>query len=272
MKRPDFNKKRLLLAGLLLFLAQPLFLLGCGAVNLSSDWRTANRESVGIAPKPEAHPEALVQVYAARAFNWRGLFAVHTWIAFKPKNAKQYTVAQVVGWRLRRNLPVVKVEPDLPDRRWYDADPVVIDQLCGAAAEAAIPKILTAASSYPFPMVYRVWPGPNSNTFIAHIIREVPELTTDLPPTAIGKDFLPVGEIFGKPPAGPGAQLSLGGFLGVLVGEEEGVEVNLFGASFGVDVKPLGVKLPFYGRLGIDAEPCGPGVVKKNQDLSTGSN
>lgn len=39
---------------------------------------------------PATHPEAVVQVYAGRPFGWRGAFAVHTWLAAKPKNTDRY--------------------------------------------------------------------------------------------------------------------------------------------------------------------------------------
>jgi hypothetical protein len=42
----------------------------------------------------------------------------------------------------------------------------------------------------------------------------------------------------------------LGGVLGVLVALEEGIEINLFGAVFGLDVNPPAFKLPIVGRLG----------------------
>ncbi|NIO09579.1 MAG: DUF3750 domain-containing protein, partial [Deltaproteobacteria bacterium] len=45
----------------LLPMASPSF------INLGQDYRTANRDSAGIAPKPEDSPEAVVQVYSARA-------------------------------------------------------------------------------------------------------------------------------------------------------------------------------------------------------------
>ena len=38
----------------------------------AQDWRTASREPVGLAPDPERTPEAVVQVYAERAWSWRG--------------------------------------------------------------------------------------------------------------------------------------------------------------------------------------------------------
>ncbi|MFB3116448.1 MAG: DUF3750 domain-containing protein, partial [Gammaproteobacteria bacterium] len=52
-------------------------------VQFGPDWRTADRSSAGIAPDPSELSDAVVQVYAARAFNWRSLFAVHTWLATK---------------------------------------------------------------------------------------------------------------------------------------------------------------------------------------------
>ena len=61
-----------------------------------------------------------------------------------------------------------------------------------------------AIASYPYPNTYRPWPGPNSNTFLAHIARQVPDLAIQLPSNAVGKDFLP-GAVCSPPhPAGPG--------------------------------------------------------------------
>ncbi len=42
--------------------------------------------------------------------------------------------------------------------------------LRGEKAEAAIPKIRQAAADYPYRDSYRVWPGPNSNTFVSFIL------------------------------------------------------------------------------------------------------
>ncbi len=45
----------------------------------SQDWRTASRESAGIAPDPATHKKAVLLIYGARAWGWRGWFAIHTW-------------------------------------------------------------------------------------------------------------------------------------------------------------------------------------------------
>ena len=66
------------------------------------DWRTASREPAGLAPTRPPRREAVVQVYSARAVSWRGWFGVHTWIAVKPRDASEFTVHEVMGWRLKR--------------------------------------------------------------------------------------------------------------------------------------------------------------------------
>ncbi|WP_231882966.1 DUF3750 domain-containing protein, partial [Oleiphilus sp. HI0132] len=47
-------------------------------------------------------PEAVIQVYGADAWGWRGWFAIHTWIAVKARDASEYTVLEVIGWRAKR--------------------------------------------------------------------------------------------------------------------------------------------------------------------------
>ena len=44
-------------------------------------WYEARRDPTGLAPDPATTPEAVIQVYAARAVSWRGIFSMHTWIA-----------------------------------------------------------------------------------------------------------------------------------------------------------------------------------------------
>ncbi len=236
---------------LLLFFALPLYMVLSGQAPLNRDFRTADRSSAEIAPRAEATPEAVVQVYYARALNWRGIFGVHTWIATKPENTAAYTVHQVIGWRLIRGLPAVVSTPGTPDARWFGNEPTLIADLRGSEAEQAIPKILDAVASYPYPDEYKVWPGPNSNTFIAYIGRQVPELRMDLPATAIGKDYPINGSLVDRTPSGTGYQINMLGVLGVSVAREEGFELNLLGLNFGVDFSKPALKLPFIGRIGI---------------------
>lgn len=243
---------------LVLILFPSFYLISCGHVTLGLDWRTANRESAGIAPDPTKVREALVQVYSARAFSWRGLFGVHTWIALKKENSDHYLVLQVVGWNKWRGLSVVIIKPDSPDRRWYAAEPTVIGQLCGEQANVAIPKILSAAQAYPHANEYHIWPGPNSNTFTAHLIHEVSELDVDLPATAIGKEYIPGGNILSYSKGGEAFRFSLKGLLGFGLGKKSGLDIHVLGASFGISLDPISLKLPVFGRIGATQTWCQP--------------
>lgn len=236
---------------LVLTLAGPLTLLLSGNIGLFGDYRTANRDSVHIAPDPAQTPEAIIQIYSARAFNWRGLFSVHTWIVFKAENATQYTVLQVIGWRKFRGLPALSVAQDIPDRRWFNQDPHILIDLRGAKAAALIPDIMQAASQYPYANEYVTWPGPNSNTLPAEIARKVPELALAMPSNALGKDYVPISQFFTKAPSGTGYQLSLYGVLGILLARKEGLEINILGLVYGISPAQKALKLPGFGDIPI---------------------
>ena len=245
------NLRRLLLfCGILL--AGPALALVSGEVALDRSWYTASRDSAGIVPPAAATPEAVVQIYAARAFDWRGAFAVHTWIAVKPEGAPSYVTYEIIGWRFWRDGNGLTRREGPPDRHWFGAAPRILTELRGAEAAQAIPQIEAAVAAYPFATQYRTWPGPNSNTFTATVARQVPALRLDLPPTAVGKDYLGPTQLVATAPSGSGYQVSLLGLAGVLAAREEGLEVNLLGMTFGIDPLDLALKVPGLGRLGPD--------------------
>jgi len=194
--------------------------------------------------------DAVVHVLAGRTGRWKGVFAHHTWLVVKPRGASRYTRFDVVGW----GQPV-RVDNYPADGRWFGDTPVVLTTLRGEAAERAIPRIRDAVAAYPYSTAgsYGVWPGPNSNTFIAYIARTVPEIAGGLLPTAIGKDYSPWPQFIALTPSGTGVQLSLAGLLGVSVGWIEGVEVNLLGLVAGIDVRRPALKIPGWGRIGMSA-------------------
>lgn len=211
-------------------------------------WYRASMASSGLAPDPAGVHEAIVQVYAAKAYGWRGAASVHTWIVTKRTGAPAFTRYDVVGWG---GAPVVKTNYATADALWYGGRPHVVLDRRGDGVEALIDAIEAAVTSYPFDDTYRSWPGPNSNTFVAYVARSVPELRLDMPPNAIGKDYLPIGAPLARAPSGTGVQLSLLGLAGVMVGVEEGIEVDLLGLSLGVDVLHPALRLPGLGRIGV---------------------
>jgi len=173
--------------GTILFLAAALLLAGCAS---DKDWRTASREPAGIAPDPRTTPEAVLQVYGADAWGWRGWFAIHTWIATKRSGEDHYLVYDVVGWRLRHGAPVLQVRQDYPDRYWFGERPVLLKEHRGEKAEALIDALEVAVAAYPWKNEYKVFPGPNSNTFTAWVARKVPGIELELPFAAIGSGYV----------------------------------------------------------------------------------
>jgi len=239
-----------------------LFLVSIMAAS-GQDWRTADRSSAGHAPDPREFKDAVIQIYAARTVGWRGRLAVHTWISTKPAGAENYTVHHVVGWRSRRNLPVVVSQVDIPDRAWFGNKPDVLVDIRGEQAEELIPQLIEIVSAYPFADKYVMWPGPNSNTFTAYVGRELPELQLDLPSTAIGKDYLGSNTFFDSTPGGSGYQFSVFGLLGVSLATQEGLELNLLGLNFGINPARLQLKLPGFGIVG---KPVVHGVTEDDID------
>jgi hypothetical protein len=171
---------------LVLLMALALTLAACSG---GGDWRTASRQSAGIAPDPQRTREAVLQVYGAPAWGWRGWFAIHTWIAAKGTGENSYTVYEVIGWRQRRGLPVLRIEQDLPDRYWFGERPRLLKEHRGEGVDRLIASVDRAARNYPWSATYEAFPGPNSNTFTAWVAREVPELGLDLPFAAIGSGY-----------------------------------------------------------------------------------
>src|SRR5262245_937890 len=211
-------------------------------------WATASRHSSGLAPDPAMHGDAVLQIYNARAFAWRGIFATHPWIVVKRSGAPAYKRYEVVGWGSGSKL---RTDYATADGLWYGSEPSLLVDLRGPQADALIDRIESAVASYPYKDDYQTWPGPNSNTFLAHVAREVPELSLDIPASAIGKDYRPWYRPVGYAPSGTGVQISILGLFGATLAVEEGIEVNVLGLAFGVDLTRPALRLPAIGRLGM---------------------
>jgi hypothetical protein len=149
-------------------------------------WRDADWSSTGRLPPPERDNAARVIVFTGTAGAWKGIFAVHSWVVLKRAGATSWTRYDVVGWG-----EPVRTNNWPADGRWYGNMPVAIADARGAAADRIIPKIEAAVRDYRYRHAgdYRIWPGPNSNSFTAAILRAVPELGAALPPNAIGRDY-----------------------------------------------------------------------------------
>ncbi len=224
-----------------------------GGTEAKADWRSADRSSAGLLEQPLLHSDAVIRIYAARTVRWRGIFAVHCWLVYKPKGAAAYTRYDYTAWT---ELPV-RMNGYAPDGRWFGRAPETLYALDGAAAERLIPRIEDAIRAYPLREAgdYRAWPGPNSNTFIQAILDAVPEIDATLPALAIGKDFPYDGHWLRVTADGAGFRLSIAGYAGLTLGWREGLAVDIAGAALRLDFRRPAVELPGLGRFGAALQP-----------------
>lgn len=216
-------------------------------VDRPQSWRSADWTATGLLPPARSEREAAVYVLAARTGGFKGAFAVHSWVVLKEPGAAQYERYDKVGWGspIRRNAYAA-------DAAWYSNSPWIVAHLTGSAAEEALPGLRAAIATYPHANRgdYRIWPGPNSNSFVAHVLRETPQLDAVLPPNAVGRDYLSGGDWFAVDRGGRDLHLSLAGLAGISAGMRSGLEIHLLGQTAGIDIKHPALKIPAIGRVG----------------------
>jgi hypothetical protein len=217
-----------------------------------------------LAPKAKNYHAGVIQVYAARTRGAKQAVSVHTWISVKRSGEQHYTSYEIIGWRLRRSNSALVVRESLPDRDWWGSQPELLVDYREMDADKLITRLETAVANYPYKNQYQAYPGPNSNTFTATIARELPELGLDLPSTAIGKDYRRFSDSIGRSSSG-GIQASFYGLLGIALGIEEGIELNILGLNFELDVFDLAIELPAIGRIGAAPVPLGKRQSKTSQ-------
>jgi hypothetical protein len=212
------------------------------------NWRTADWSSSGVLPKAKADRDAAIYILSAATGGLKGAVASHSWIVTKGAGDTVYNRYDKVGWGppIRRNMREA-------DGAWYSNRPNIVVAITGAEAERLIPAVEAAIQSYPYAKSgdYRIWPGPNSNTFVARVLRSVPDIGAVLPPDAVGRDYLPNGRLFSIDADGRDVHATLFGVFGISAGLRSGFEVHFMGLVAGIDILHPAIKVPAFGRLGV---------------------
>ena len=204
--------------------------------------RTYEPVTVGMVPDTD-----VVQLRHATLPSLARAVAVHYWFAaFSPGQGKWSR------WEVWQKPAVVPtswghVHKDLmhPDSGVGGGDYRIDREWRGKDARD-IMAILNRPDDYPYRDRYRAWPGPNSNTYAAWVLRRA-GARVDLHPKAVGKDYCGlIGASLSPTRTGVQADSPL---LGLKVGLDDGVEVHILGGTIGLDLRPPALKTPF-GRLG----------------------
>lgn len=170
--------------------------------------------------------------------------ARHGWIVLRPASGQLHRFEY--GGHSRVNDPFSDFAAgDVMVHGVYEGSPeeIAAKDVCLAAARDDYYR------EYPgyFPI-----PGPNSNTFVAFLIRRC-HLGIELPASAIGRDY--VG-LIGADLTEARTGIQLGTFpFGLRLGLREGIEVHFFGLPLGVHFWPPGINVPVNpGRIGFASD------------------
>lgn len=185
---------------------------------------------------------------AARTGGLKGAFSVHSWLVIKRSANSGYDRYDKVGW----GRPVRK-NAYAADGRWYSNTPEIITVITGSRAAPLVEKAEAAIAGYPYTKRgdYTIWPGPNSNSFVAHVLKSVPELSITLPSNAVGRDYAPGIASVEIADDWADIHVTFGGILGFAAGLRSGLEIHLLGLVAGFDVVRPALKIPAYGRVGL---------------------
>jgi hypothetical protein len=198
-------------------------------------------------------PTCVVHLRYATLPHFLRAIAVHYWFAVFDVNSRRWHRWEV--WQAKnaggRSIGYVHCDLRHPDCGVGGGTYRLAAEWDGSAAQS-ICAVLSKAHDYPHWDRYRAWPGPNSNTFAAWVLREA-GLHYSFDPRAIGKDYMGLlGMRRSSRP--PYAQLETP-LLGVRIGLHDGVEVHLLGLTCGLRWSPLEVYTPF-GRVGLRKDMC----------------
>ena len=211
-----------------------------------ASWRAADWSPSGILPPAGADDEAAIYVLAARTGGLKGAFSVHSWIVVKEAGANRYHRYDKVGWGnpIRRDAYPA-------DAYWYSNQPWIVHAATGDRAAALLPQVEDAIEDYPYARNggYRIWPGPNSNSFVAHVLNAVPDLGARLPPNATGRDFAAGHASFHISSDWKDVHATVGGLFGFAFGVRNGIEIHFLGLVAGLDLAHPALKVPALGRV-----------------------
>lgn len=112
------------------------------------DWQTADCSSAGLLPPAGAHPETVIRVFGVRTVRWRGIFAVHTWIVVKEKDAPSYSRYDYTGAgradpdeRLRAPTVVGSARRRRQSSPSTECEPIVLAALNGIMWQSGMPRL-----------------------------------------------------------------------------------------------------------------------------------
>ncbi len=178
---------------------------------------------------------------------WYAQFATHGWMDVRWKEGAPWTRIEIITPQSGVRVDAITDETAHSDLRWEDRPVRVRGVLRGSEATEAAAVILEEARAYADDD-YRSIPGPNSNTFMAEMVRKAPHLRTTMHHNAVGKDYASPIKLTSTP-SKTGGRLDTP-WIGAAIGLQEGLEVHVLGLQLGVAFWPPRICIPFLPEIG----------------------
>lgn len=180
---------------------------------------------------------------------WIARFAQHGWIDAHRAGDAHWTRYEI--FTRQSGLVTTRIHPDTAHEnlRWNGREVRLLATLEGEEAQRVLARLpaVTKELDAKYRSSYDAWPGPNSNTFLVDVAREIPELGIAQHHNAVGKDYS-AWISAGVTPSRTGVHLDTLP-LGFAIGAQEGVELHLLQLTFGLRLFPPRIELPFLPEL-----------------------
>ena len=199
-------------------------------------------------PRDEAWIVAVQSVRIPDWMQWYTQFAHHTWIDAKRGSDDAWVRLEVEGEHTGGTLEALAPSEARAHRRW-GRDVELHGFVVGAEAHRIAQRLDEAVAKFgpQYAATYRGWPGPNSNTFVRDVAREIGGPSFVFDHNAVGKDW---HGFFGAgwTPSRTGVHVDVPG-LGFALAAREGLELHLLGLVLGLQLSPLRLELPVLPEL-----------------------
>src|SRR5262249_21627056 len=202
-----------------------------------------------LEPPPRAF---LVQLRGAPLSDGLGPIAEHCWFLVCDPDT-----GEVHRWELWEHANRCRTSWDHVHQDLLDADddvgggPMHVASAWRGEAARRLGAHRAEAPEHPYRRRHLPWPGPNSNTYIAWVLKDA-GVPWDMEPKCIGKDYLGTAGVPGAWVRTVGVGITTTGtgvqaespLLGLKVGLRDGLELHLLCFTFGLDAWPPGLKTP----------------------------
>ncbi len=156
-------------------------------------WKDTSCKSTNSIPL--SLTEEMIYIMHSKLYSWRGAIAYHSWVSVVTDSYTNYEIIDNEDLAKHLNIDCIENPNNLTfknnrtaDNLWFGNYPIVGFKY-HAADKSIGERLEHNFKEYPYKEKYRSIPGPNSNSYVSYLIRNISELNYTLPLKALGRNF-----------------------------------------------------------------------------------